>query len=111
MERDDTTGEYYFRMQSLVDNRAGGTISAKASRDFRKQLEEALIKLDGDNQSILKLQGSPSMLDMKMDDTAITLLKPFEGKKNIKVTKPKKPKTQPPPPQMTPRLWTLPPKR
>ena len=92
MERDDTTGEYYFRMQSLVDNRAGGTISAKASQDFNKQLEEALIKLDGDNQSILKLQGSPSMLDMKMDDTAITLLKPFEGKKNIKVTKPKKPK-------------------
>ena len=57
-----------------------------------KKLEEALIKLDGDNKSILKLQGSPSMLDMKMDDTAITLLKPFEGKKNIKVTKPKKPK-------------------
>lgn len=91
VERNDRTGEYHFRMQSVVDNRAGGTISAERSEKLREQLEAALVKLDGAPNNILKLQGSTSMLEMKMDETAVKLLTPFENIKNVnvKVTKPK----------------------
>ena len=88
IERNDKTGEYYFRMQSRVDNQQEGFLSAKQREDFDKQLENAIILLDNQD-SILNLQGSSSMLDMKMDESAVKLLNPFEGIKNVKVKKPK----------------------
>ena len=88
IERNDKTGEYYFRMQSRVDNQQQGFLSAKQREDFDKQLENAIRLLDNED-SILNLQGSSSMLDMKMDESAVKLLNPFEGIKNVKVKKPK----------------------
>ena len=88
IERNDKTGEYYFRMQSRVDNQQQGFLSAKQREDFDKQLTNAINLLDNQD-SILNLQGSSSMLDMKMDESAVKLLNPFEGIKNVKVKKPK----------------------
>ena len=88
IERNDKTGEYYFRMQSLVDNQQQGFLSAKQKEDFEKQLANAIVLLDNEN-SILNLQGSPSMLDMKINETTVKLLTPFENIKGVKVKKPK----------------------
>ena len=91
VERDDRTGTYQFRMQSTVDNQQKGFLSAKARQEFDEQLAEAIRKLD-DESSILKLQGSPSMYQMKETEVRRSVLKPFENIKNVKVKVPKKPK-------------------
>ena len=91
IERDDKSGTYQFRMQSTVDNQQKGFLSAQERQDFDAQLLEAINKLDND-ESILKLQGSSSMLEIKSDETVLRAIKPFEKIKGIKVTKPSKPK-------------------
>lgn len=88
VERDDRTGTYQFRMQSTVDNQQKGFLSAKARQEFENQLAKAIRKLD-DESSILKLQGSPSMYQMKETELRRSVLKPFEKIKNVEVEVPK----------------------
>ncbi len=89
IERNDITGEYHFRMQSRVDNQQEGFLSAKQREDFNKQLANA-VKLLNNEESILNLQGSPSMLSIKNNETIVKTLTAFEGIKNVEVKKPKK---------------------
>lgn len=89
VERDDRTGTYSFKMQSTVDNQKGGFLSAGERKTFEKQLKNALELLNNE-ESILNLQGSPSMLEVKKTEARLTLLKPFEKVQGATVEKPKK---------------------
>jgi len=89
VERDDKSGTYQFKMQSTVDNQQKGFLSAKQRQDFEKQLKNA-IELLNNEESILNIQGSPSMLEIKKNEAQLTILKPFEKVQGVTVKKPKK---------------------
>ena len=97
ISRDDKTGTYSFTLQSRWDNQQDGHFAAADSRDFKKQLNDALEKL-GAKGEIDGLKGSPSLKDIKNNKLLVNTLEPFDKLKDVKTTKPKaiKPKKRAP---------------
>ena len=86
IQRDDKTDTHTIFIESRIENRLDGNISAKNRSTIVKQLKAAIAKISEGGLGVTALKGSDSIQTKKRKEIIKTTLDPFKNIKGVTVT-------------------------